>query len=912
MSTRDDDRHTRLGLLLRAGLHNGLAGCFALALGAALVAGSPRAEPLQPTAESVPAPAGPSAERAPVSPTLREIPIAAQPTERPAALSPPEPIEGYVVAGATWDRGSSADGMVVEIRSRRDGAWSGWEQLEVDEEHGPDPGTPEARRARPGTDPVVLGAVEAVQTRVTGRDVPAGLRLALVNATPVPADEPTGPAAISDASDGNTGVAAATAGVTARPAIFTRRQWGADERLRSGSPSYFEVHAGFVHHTVNSNSYTRSQVPSILRGIYAYHTRGRGWSDIGYNFLVDRFGRIWEGRYGGVDRPVVGAHTLGYNSYSFAMSAIGNFETVRPSAAMLDAYGRLMAWKLSLHGVLPKSTRVVGDRRFQAISGHRDAGSTACPGHYLYARLGTIRDKAEADQASYAGRDVPHNLIGGAAADLLVRSPSTGAISVLPGEGGPSLRPRRTSLVLRGRDLVAASADLTGDGRPDLLARDATSNRTQLFPGRAGGGFGAAVASTADFARADQLTAAGDFDGDGRDDVVSRDAASGYLYLHPGDGRAGFGAARLLLRGMGGLRWVVGAGTVDGDQHPDLIGMGPSGAVRLIAGDGNGGIESARRVIAADWRGLDLVAGGVNLGLNRRTDLVARERATGTVRLYALGPAGRVIGRTGAWTGLHVLDRLSAVPDLTGDGNADLIARRRNGRVLVVHGNAARWFGRATTTGQRRADANLLVAAGDLDRDGRGDALVRSGSNGGLRLYRGTGSGRLSPSTTWSGWGRMASVSGPGDVTGDGLPDIMAQDADRRMWIYPGDGRGGFRSRYGAMSGMIRSDLVVPAGRWNDDGAPDLIVRSAATGDLYLYPGNGPGGLTAAVRIGRGYDGYDRMMGLGDVNGDGHPDLVARRAGSRDLWLLPGTRTGLGSRQYLARPARVAAYDLIS
>ncbi len=71
----------------------------------------------------------------------------------------------------------------------------------------------------------------------------------------------------------------------------------------------------------------RSQVPGILRSIYAYHTRSRGWSDIGYNFLVDRFGRIWEGRYGGVDRPVVGAHTLGYNDNAFAMSAIGNFET---------------------------------------------------------------------------------------------------------------------------------------------------------------------------------------------------------------------------------------------------------------------------------------------------------------------------------------------------------------------------------------------------------------------------------------------------------------------------------------------------------------------------------------------------------------------------------------------------------
>ena len=123
------------------------------------------------------------------------------------------------------------------------------------------------------------------------------------------------------------------------------------------------MHAGFVHHTVNANDYTRAQVPAIIRGIYAYHTQSRGWCDIGYNFLVDRFGRIWEGRYGGVDRPVVGAHTLGYNDDAFAMSAIGNFDVtpaVGGDAATPTA--RLFAWKLSLHGVRAGSTQPVGDQ----------------------------------------------------------------------------------------------------------------------------------------------------------------------------------------------------------------------------------------------------------------------------------------------------------------------------------------------------------------------------------------------------------------------------------------------------------------------------------------------------------------------------------------------------------------------
>ena len=120
-----------------------------------------------------------------------------------------------------------------------------------------------------------------------------------------------------------------------RPKIYSRAQWGANERLREQSaPDYGTVKAGFIHHTVNSNSYSSSQVPSLLRGIYAYHTQSRGWRDIGYNYLVDRFGRIWEGRYGGVTRAVVGAHTLGYNEYSFALSAIGNFDIKSPPTAV--------------------------------------------------------------------------------------------------------------------------------------------------------------------------------------------------------------------------------------------------------------------------------------------------------------------------------------------------------------------------------------------------------------------------------------------------------------------------------------------------------------------------------------------------------------------------------------------------
>ena len=292
-----------------------------------------------------------------------------------------------------------------------------------------------------------------------------------------------------------------TASTAPRPTIFSRSQWGANESLRDkGSLRYGTIKAGFVHHTVNSNGYSRDQVPSIIRGIYAYHTQSLGWSDVGYNFLVDRFGRIWEGRYGGVARPVVGAHTLGYNDYSFAMSAIGNFETTSAPSAMLDAYGRLFAWKLSLHGVDASSTRQrVGSSYFPAISGHRDAGQTACPGRYLYAKIPDIRTRAAKIQKGGTTTPPPDspdparspvtNLSGAHWPDVASRR--SGELTV--NRTGGQIRFRNATTALRGwggKDLVAAAGDLNGDGFGDVVARDRSTKRTELFAGNGKGGYG--------------------------------------------------------------------------------------------------------------------------------------------------------------------------------------------------------------------------------------------------------------------------------------------------------------------------------------------------------------------------------------------------------------------------------------
>ena len=307
---------------------------------------------------------------------------------------------------------------------------------------------------------------------------------------------------------------------------------------------YGEVHAGFVHHTVNANSYTRAQVPAIIRGIYAYHTQSRGWSDVGYNFLVDRFGRIWEGRYGGVDRPVVGAHTSGYNDDSFAMSAIGNFDVTRPSAAMVDAYGRLFAWKLSLHGVRAGSTRQwVTKRYLPAIEGHRDVGQTACPGRYLYAKVPAIRTLAAHYQRSFAGRARLTNLVGIAKPDLVVRDRRTKqAFLVRSDSTGHLGRVTATGTYLRSADRVLSAGDWNRDGHGDVVTRSGRTGLLFLYRGTGTGRFRAPVQMTRNgFGSVRLLTAVGDYTGDGRPDLLGQ-PRGGSMRVFPGDGATGFRA----------------------------------------------------------------------------------------------------------------------------------------------------------------------------------------------------------------------------------------------------------------------------------------------------------------------------------------------------------------------------------
>ena len=582
--------------------------------------------------------------------------------------SRPEPVTGYGAVGVTWQHGvTPPEGSVaVRVRTRHDGVWSSWTPVGYDPEHGPDPGSEEARHARPGTDVVLVGDVDRVQVQVrTEQQAPPDMRLSVIDpgsavhselatpaidtaalddaaarapATAVPMAEAT-PTTLPTVQDDSMALQAAT--YTPKPRIYSRAQWGADESMRDKSSlHYFEVHAGFVHHTVNANDYTRAEVPALLRSIYAYHVRSRGWSDIGYNFLVDRFGRIWEGRYGGVDRPVVGAHTLGYNDDAFAMSAIGNFETVRPSSAMLGAYGALFAWKLSLHGVDAASTRQwVASRYFPAINGHRDAASTACPGRYLYARLGRIRTLADEAQRGWSGRELESDLYGKPYPDLVARRASDGKGFILPLRGGatPTVgRPIPTGVDLSNVNRVLNAGDWDRDGRSDLITRNRSNGALYFRRGLGDGKFGSVRLLARDFGRVSLLAAVGDMTGDGWPDLMGQ-PVGGAMRIYPGRGLRGLKRSYVAYSAIGARRQVP-VGRHDTDGAPDSL-LRSRSTLTLYRGNGPGGFVGSRQ-LSLDVGRYDWVVGISDIGVTGHSDLVVRARSTGTLWLVPMTASG--------------------------------------------------------------------------------------------------------------------------------------------------------------------------------------------------------------------------------------------------------------------------------
>jgi flagellar hook assembly protein FlgD len=296
----------------------------------------------------------------------------------------------FTLVGVHW-RGP---GHVMFRTRAPEGRWSEWRRA-VAGDDAPDRGSPElrARKGWQAGNPFWVGPSDRIETRTVGRvtRVRAHLVWSPERGAPyrrVPYRRPASSAA------------------TEAPTIVPRVSWGADESIRRNQPSYAEsVRFAMIHHTAGQNDYSRGEAAAIVRGIQLYHVMSNGWNDIGYNFLVDRFGTVYEGRFGGVERNVVGAHARGFNTGSTGIAVLGTHGSAPPSQAAMDAVARLVAWRLDLAHVDPAGLFTFvsgGSERFasgipvllRAVSGHRDTGFTTCPGDAFYGRLNALAVQA--------------------------------------------------------------------------------------------------------------------------------------------------------------------------------------------------------------------------------------------------------------------------------------------------------------------------------------------------------------------------------------------------------------------------------------------------------------------------------------------------------------------------------------
>jgi N-acetylmuramoyl-L-alanine amidase len=285
----------------------------------------------------------------------------------------------FNLVGMRW-RGRAEPGIRLRVR-RPGGGWSHWESLAAHADHNPDPRGGE--RAVGSSDPIWVGTGDAVQYRLSRR-VP-GLRLHFVNV-------------------GRYAHPRLRAAQDPQPDFVTRAEWGASQCPPREGPLYGSVKAVHVHHTVSLNDYAPSEGPAIVLAICRYHRNSNGWNDVGYNALIDKYGVLYEGRAGGLDKAVVGAQAQGFNSETAGIASIADHTTVAATPETLSGLARYIRWKLAVHGQ-PLSGRVTltsaggsasrygaGARvTVERVLGHRDTGRTACPGELLYAQLADLR-----------------------------------------------------------------------------------------------------------------------------------------------------------------------------------------------------------------------------------------------------------------------------------------------------------------------------------------------------------------------------------------------------------------------------------------------------------------------------------------------------------------------------------------
>lgn len=387
----------------------------------------------------------------------------------------------FALFGLHLEEAPRTEGEVL-VRFHQDDAWTEW--YEVPGDHGPDLSTAEAADDPAFvSEPIWVGEADGYELTLAPslRATAATAEVLLVRETAatVPIEERTVTPSSPATRDSDP------------PPIRGRAWWGAAP-FRGTPLIADQLKLGLVHHTVTTNTYSPTQVPGMIRAIQAFHQDGNGWDDIAYNFVVDRYGTIWEGRAGGIDQAIIGGHARGFNTGSVGVVALGEFTASVPTGSMHDSIGDVLGWKMFIHGVDPDG-RVdfssYGNElhpegeivNLPRIGGHRDTGATACPGNQLYAYLGVIRAGAIAGYDARVG---------------------SGDFTVVGAKVNGTYQP--------------LLGDFNGDDNDDILWYGPGSAADGLWYGNDNGTFTSVLITV----RGTYEPIVGDFNGDWRDDIL--------------------------------------------------------------------------------------------------------------------------------------------------------------------------------------------------------------------------------------------------------------------------------------------------------------------------------------------------------------------------------------------------------
>ncbi|MFB9659015.1 FG-GAP repeat domain-containing protein [Glycomyces mayteni] len=492
--------------------------------------------------------------------------------------------------------------------------------------------------------------------------------------------------------------------------------------------------------------------------------------------------------------------------------------------------------------------------------------------------------------------------------DLYLVRKSDGHLLFYPGKGDGALG----TAVSRGggwnaMDVVMAG-DLTGDGDPDLLARDTRTGNLYTYPGDGAGNFEPRILAGGGWNAISVFTSAADFDGNGTVDLFAIRESDGRLLFHPGKGDGTFGARTFPALPTGGNGWGSYTGMMtlsprgNNDALPDLLLRDTNGDYQVLNGNGRGGVENSTAALGmatvrsdGTYRTYAQITAAGDQNADGRDDFVAVDARTGELLLIAgadYTPAVTVLSKTGGAFRVPAVDAADPY-DYTGDLHTDVYGLRAADGVLKIYEGA----GSGLVAGDDVAyvgGADLVETAGDMTGDGLPDLLVRW-EGGDLEVFRGGIGGNFNRGigAVGTGWHKMSALVSGQDFNGDGKVDIVAREAATGyLWLYPGKGDGTVGARVKTGSGWNAMRELTAVGDLDHDGHADLLAVRTSDNCLYRYDSTGTGALQSGVKVGCGWAGLDALASVGDFDGDGHADLAARRNSDGKLFLYKGNGAG--------------------